>query len=182
MLAHLLLTSGCGARFLRGPDQYWSMAWGSGTPCSRWSESRGTEMEFKSQQALEWGTQTTQPFSVTWGPGVSLTCTLAMYRVPLAITLSWTSSPCSHCPSFFHWTLGWGFPLTLHGSHTEEPSASVWLAGPWRMMGGSPSREAKRGRTWASQARVLGSGNQLLVLVSTPSLPLPSPIEHIHRI
>lgn len=54
-----------------------------------------------------------------------LTCTLAMYRVPLAIKLSWRSSPCSHCPSFFHWTLGWGFPVTLHGSHTAEPSASV---------------------------------------------------------
>lgn len=73
---------------------------------SRWSESRGAEVEFKLQQVLELGMWTTWPFSVTWAPGVRLTCTLAMCRVPLAIRLSWTSSPCSHCPSFFHWTLG----------------------------------------------------------------------------
>lgn len=52
------------------------------------------------------GMWTVWPFSVTQGPGVRLTCTLAMYRVPLAIRLSCTSSPCSHCPSFFHWMLG----------------------------------------------------------------------------
>lgn len=54
------------------------------------------------------GMWTAWPFSVTQSqsPGVRLTCTLAMYRVPLAIRLSWRSLPCSHCPSFFHWMLG----------------------------------------------------------------------------
>lgn len=52
------------------------------------------------------GMWTAWPLSDTQAPGVRLTCTLAMYSVPLAIRLSWRSSPCSHCPSFFHRTLG----------------------------------------------------------------------------
>lgn len=65
-----------------------------------------------------------------------------IWKVPLSIKLTRPSLPRILWPSFSHWMLGNGFPMTWQCSWAVEPGAKVWLAGPCRMMGGTRSEGA----------------------------------------
>lgn len=71
-----------------------------------------------------------------------LTCKLVIWKVPFSIRLIRSSFPRILWPSFSHWMLGVGFPMMWQWSWAVEPGAKVWLAGPWRMMGGTRSEGA----------------------------------------
>lgn len=65
-----------------------------------------------------------------------------IWKVPLSIKLIRPSFPRILWPSFSHWMLGMGLPMMWQCSWAVEPGAKVWLAGPWRMMGGTRSEGA----------------------------------------
>lgn len=69
-----------------------------------------------------------------------------IWKVPFSIRLIRPSFPRILCPSFSHWMLGMGLPMMWQCNWVVEPGAKVWLAGPWRMMGGMRS-EGAVGRT-----------------------------------
>lgn len=73
------------------------------------------------------------------------TCRFVIWNVPFSIRLT-RSSPSILWPSFSHWMLGRGLPITWHCNWAVEPGANVWLAGPWRMIGGTRSEGAVWGR------------------------------------
>lgn len=50
-------------------------------------------------------------------------------------------------PSFSQLMTGRGSPVALHFSRAVPSTASVWLTGPWRMMGGGLSVRTKQGHT-----------------------------------
>lgn len=70
------------------------------------------------------------------------TWTLVIWKVPLSIKLIRPSFPRILWPSFSHWMLGRGLPMMWQCSWVVEPGVKVWLAGPWRMMGGTRSEGA----------------------------------------
>ncbi len=71
------------------------------------------------------------------------TCRAVICKVPFSIRLMRSSLPRILWPSRSHWMLGRGLPITWHCNWAVVPGASVWLAGPWRMMGGIRSDGAK---------------------------------------
>lgn len=71
------------------------------------------------------------------------TCRAVICKVPFSIRLMRPSLPRILWPSRSHWMLGRGLPITWHCNWAEVPGTSVWLAGPWRMMGGIRSDGAK---------------------------------------
>lgn len=84
------------------------------------------------------------------------TCRAVICKVPFSIRLMRSSLPRILCPSRSHWMLGRGLPITWHCNWAVVPGASVWLAGPWRMMGGirSDGPRVKRMReAWATRAK-----------------------------
>lgn len=68
---------------------------------------------------------------------------LVIWKVPFSIKLIRPLFPRILWPSFSHWILGVGFPMMWQCNWVVEPGAKVWLAGPWRMMGGTRSEGAK---------------------------------------
>lgn len=65
-----------------------------------------------------------------------------IWKVPFSIKLIRPSFPRIRWPSFSHWMLGMGLPKIWQCNWVVEPGAKVWLAGPWRMMGGTRSEGA----------------------------------------
>ncbi len=72
----------------------------------------------------------------------SRTWRLVIWKVPFSIKLTRPSFPRILWPSFSHWMLGMGLPMMWQCNWVVEPGAKVWLAGPWRMMGGTRSEGA----------------------------------------
>lgn len=68
---------------------------------------------------------------------------LVIWKVPFSIKLIRPLFPRILWPSFSHWILGVGFPMMWQCNWVLEPGAKVWLAGPWRMIGGTRSEGAK---------------------------------------
>lgn len=65
-----------------------------------------------------------------------------IWKVPFSIRLIRPSFPRILWPSLSHWMLGVGLPMMWQCSWAVVPGANVWLAGPWRMMGGTRSEGA----------------------------------------
>lgn len=85
------------------------------------------------------------------------TCRAVICKVPFSIRLMRSSLPRILWPSRSHWMLGRGLPITWHCNWAVVPGASVWLAGPWRMMGGIRSDGAKG----EENERGVGDKNQI---------------------
>lgn len=87
---------------------------------------------------------------------LSVTWRCVIWKVPFSIRLIRPLFPRILWPSFSHWMLGVGFPMMWQCSWVVVPGASVWLAGPWRMMGGTRSEGAERDRKQTVQQLHIG--------------------------
>lgn len=70
---------------------------------------------------------------------LSLTRRVLIWRVPWSCMDVRGSLPRKVKPSFNQLITGSGSPVALHFSRAVPSTASVWLTGPWRMMGGGLS-------------------------------------------